>query len=90
MTPKERQALKAQAHKLEPVVTIGAKGLSDAVIAEIDFALKAHELIKVRAAAMDRDERAEAFSAICERTGAEPVQHVGRVFVFYRKRPVDE
>jgi RNA-binding protein len=90
MTPKERQALKAQAHKLEPVVTIGGKGLTDAVVAEIDFALKSHELLKIRAGAMDRHQRAEAFLAICERTGAEPIQHVGKVFVVYRKKPVDE
>ncbi len=86
LTPKERQALKAQAHKLEPVVTIGGKGLSDAVVKEIDFALKSHELLKIRAAAMDRHERAAAFDAICARTGAEPVQHVGKVFVVYRKK----
>ena len=86
MTPKERQALKAKAHKLEPVVSIGGKGLTDAVLAEIDFALKSHELLKVRAGAMDRHERAAAFDAICARTGAEPVQHVGKVFVVYRKR----
>jgi RNA-binding protein len=87
MTPKERQALKAQAHRLEPVVTIGGKGVTDAVVKEIDFALKAHELLKIRAAAMDRHERAEAFLAICERTGADPIQHVGKVFVIYRKKP---
>jgi RNA-binding protein len=86
MTPKERQALKAKAHKLEPVVTIGGKGLTDAVVTEINFALKSHELLKVRAGAMDRHERAAAFDAICARTGAEPVQHVGKVFVLYRKR----
>ena len=86
MTPKERQALKAKAHKLEPVVSIGGKGLTDAVLAEIDFALKSHELLKVRAGAMDRHERAAAFDAICARTGVEPIQHVGKVFVVYRKR----
>ena len=86
MTPKERQALKAKANKLEPVVSIGGKGLTDAVLAEIDFALKSHELLKVRAGAMDRHERAAAFDAICARTGAEPIQHVGKVFVVYRKR----
>jgi RNA-binding protein len=87
MTPQDKKLLKARAHKLDPLVTVGAKGLTDAVIAEIDFALKSHELIKVRAGTMDRHERAEAFSAICARTGAEPVQHVGKVFVIYRKTP---
>ena len=87
MTPQDKKLLKARAHKLDPLVTVGAKGLTDAVIAEIDFALKSHELIKVRAGMMDRHERAEAFSAICARTGAEPVQHVGKVFVIHRKKP---
>jgi RNA-binding protein len=86
MTSAERKALKARAHNLYPVVTIGGKGLTDAVTAEIDFALKAHELIKVRAGAMDRDERETAFHLICERTGAEPVQHIGKIFVLYRKK----
>lgn len=90
LTSAERKALKARAHKLEPVVTIGGKGLTDAVIAEIDFALKAHELLKVRAGGMDRHERAAAFESICARTGAEPVQHVGKVFVIYRRKPEPE
>jgi len=87
LTPAERKALKAKAHKLEPVVHVGAKGLTDEVIAEIDRALRAHQLIKVRAGAMDRDARDDAFDSICERTGAEAVQQVGKVFVIYRRRP---
>ena len=45
---------------------------------------------KIRAGAMDRHERDEAFSSICARTGAEPVQQVGKVFVIFRKKPVDQ
>jgi RNA-binding protein len=82
----ERKALKAKAHKLDPVVHIGAKGLTDEVIAEIDRALHAHELIKVRAASLDRDARAEAFDRIAQKTQAEPVQHIGKVFVLFRKK----
>ena len=85
MTPAERKALKGRAHNLNPIVTIGGKGLTDAVVAEIDLALKGHELIKVRAGAMDRHQRDEAMSAICSRTGAEGVQHIGKIFVLYRK-----
>ena len=86
LTSAERKALKAKAHKLDPVVYVGAKGLTDEVIAEIDRALSAHELIKVRAASLDRDARAEAFGAIAEKTGAETVQHIGKVFVLFRKK----
>ena len=85
LNPAERKALKARAHKLEPVVIVGAKGLTDEVAKEIEVALKAHELVKIRAAGLERNERAEALKAICERTGAEAVQAVGKVFVIYRK-----
>jgi putative YhbY family RNA-binding protein len=86
MTPAERKALKAKAHKLDPVVHVGAKGLTEEVIAEIDRALHAHELIKVRAASLDRDAREEAFGRIAEKTGAQAVQHIGKVFVLFRKK----
>ena len=85
LTGSERKALKGKAHKLEPVVQIGAKGLTDDVVAEIERALNAHELIKVRAAALGRDERDEVLKQICARTGAEQVQQVGKLFVLFRK-----
>ena len=87
LTATERKALKGKAHKLEPVVQIGAKGLTDEVVAEIDRALTAHELVKVRAGAMQRGERDAALQDIVGRTGAEAVQQVGKVFVLYRKNP---
>ena len=89
LTPAERKALKAKAHKLEPVVQIGAKGLTEQVIAEIDRALAAHELIKVRAGSLERDARDEIFQSIAEKAGAEAVQQVGKVCVLYRKKPDD-
>jgi RNA-binding protein len=86
LTPSERKALKGRAHKLEPVVIIGNRGLTDQVVKEVDVALKAHELIKVRAPAVERDQREETLQTLCERTGAEAVQIIGKVFVMYRKR----
>ena len=86
ITSRERKALKAKAHSLEPIVLIGGKGLTDAVVAEVDFALNAHELIKVRAPGLERDERDRAFAEVSARTGAELVQQVGKVAVLYRKR----
>jgi RNA-binding protein len=85
LSPSERKALKARAHKLEPVVLIGAKGLTDEVVKEVDAALKAHELIKVRGPSLERDSREEAMQTLCERTGAQPVQIIGKVLVLYRK-----
>jgi len=85
LTAVERKRLKARAHKLEPVVRIGEKGLTDEVIGEIERALKAHELIKLRAAGADRIRLHEILRTICERTAAEPVQQLGKVLVIFRK-----
>ena len=78
--------LKARAHALEPVVIVGGKGLTDEVVKEVDRALAAHELIKVRAPGMDRKEREAALESLCERTGADAVQSIGKVFVLFRKK----
>ena len=87
LTPGRRSELRAQAHKLKPVVLLGDKGLTDEVLAEIDRALKAHELIKVRAATDDRDARNVWMESICEKLEAHPVQQIGKVFVIYREKP---
>ena len=87
---KRRSELRAEAHKLTPVVIIGDKGLTEEVVAEIDRSLKAHELIKVRAFTDDRKARGEWLEAICGRLEAHPVQQIGKVFVLYRKNPEEK
>ena len=89
LTARERSFLKARAHPLEPVVYVGHEGLTDAVLTEIERALSAHELIKVRVSEGDRASRRALLEAICERTGADPVQQVGKVLVLWRPRPLD-
>lgn len=87
LSPIERKKLKARAHSLNPIVHLGEKGLTDAVIAEIGRALAAHELIKVRAGGLERDARETALAEICARLEAQPVQHIGKVLVIYRAKP---
>ncbi len=86
LTPRERGRLKARAHALEPRVIVGQAGLTGAVVAEIDRALTAHELIKVKILA-DRGTREEVADAIAERTDAAQVQSVGKVVVLWRPKP---
>jgi RNA-binding protein len=89
VTPAERKSLKARAHKLEPVVIVGAKGLTPGVVAEVAAALKAHELIKVRAPGLERGERTQVFEQIAAQTQSELVQEIGKVAVLYRKWDTD-
>ena len=90
LTPRERAHLKGRAHALEPIVHVGHAGATDAVVAEIERALAAHELIKVRAGAADRVARAALLNAICARTDATPVQSVGKVMVLWRPKSDDQ
>jgi putative YhbY family RNA-binding protein len=87
LTARERARLKARAHALEPVVQVGHAGLTETVVAELERALAAHELVKVRIGGADRDARAALAEAICARTGAAAVQSVGKVLVIFRPRP---
>lgn len=86
LSPRERSSLKGRAHPLEPVVHVGNAGLTDAVVTEANRALEAHELIKVKIGGADRDARASAITALCERTDAALVQKVGKIVVLWRPR----
>lgn len=87
LTTRERAALKARAHDLEPRVHVGGAGVTDALVAEVDRALKAHELIKVKVASDDRAARVAMGDEIAARTGAAVVHRVGKVVILWRPRP---
>jgi putative YhbY family RNA-binding protein len=86
LTPAERSSLRSDAHALDPVVLIGEAGLTPGVLKEIEASLDAHGLIKVRVFGDDRDARIEIYNAICEKLGAAPIQHIGKLLVIYRPR----
>jgi len=87
LSPKQRQHLKAQAHPLKPMVSIGQNGLTEAVTKELDSAINFHELMKVKLHIKDRDLRQEIYEEMCQTLGAEPVQLIGNTVVIYRKNP---
>lgn len=89
LTPAERKDKRGLAHHLDPVVMIGADGLTPAVQREVDAALKAHGLIKVRMFSDDRSEREAALQALADALDAAPVQHIGKLLVLWR-RPVEK
>ncbi|MDC0238342.1 YhbY family RNA-binding protein [Gammaproteobacteria bacterium] len=80
----DKKALKAIAHHLNPIVTIGNLGLSTSVIAELNRAISDHELIKVRLNIVDRKLRVEFVNEVSQLLDAKIVQQVGKVVVLYR------
>ena len=83
LTPSQKRYLRGLAHPLKPVVLMGAKGLTDAVLAEIDLALEHHELVKV--SADDREAREATIAEIAKRTSSALVQRVGHTATLYRR-----
>ncbi|GBU12465.1 RNA binding protein associated with pre-50S ribosomal subunits [Enterobacterales bacterium] len=81
---KQKQYLKGLAHPLKPVVMLGNNGLTEGVLAEIEQALKHHELIKVKVAAEERETKTLIVDAIVRETKASNVQVIGNMLVLYR------
>jgi putative YhbY family RNA-binding protein len=90
LTPAQRKTHRADAHHLNPVVQIGNDGATAAVMKEIDQALKAHGLIKVRVFSDDRGAREALLGDITERLDAAPIQHIGKLLVLWRPMPPKE
>ena len=87
LTPAERKFHRGNAHHLDPVVLIGAEGLTPAVLKEANAALKAHGLIKLRVFSDDRKARDELLATLADRLNAAPVQHIGKLLVLWRPIP---
>ncbi len=84
ITSQQRSALRATAHPLRPVVLIGDRGLTEAVLKEIDLNLNAHQLIKVRIAGDDREARIAMMDTICDTLSCALVNHLGKTLILYR------
>ena len=90
LTPAQRKDKRADAHHLDPVVMIGGDGLTPAVVREIDAALNAHGLIKVRVFSDERETRATFFAGLADSLSAAPIQHIGKLLVLWRPMPPKE
>ena len=87
LTDAQRKHLRRLGHDRDPIVLVGQGGISLNLVAELDQALSHHELVKVRARVGDRDLRDEILGELAARTGAELVQRIGHVALYYRANP---
>lgn len=83
LSAAQKRHLRALAHSLKPVILMGAKGLSDALVAELRLALERHELVKVKLVAEDHEARDALIEALTAATGAALVQRIGNIAVLF-------
>jgi RNA-binding protein len=89
LTERQKKFLRREAHNLNPVVTLGDKGITDALIKELNAALEHHELIKVKVRAGDRDSRDQIITELTSGANAILISRVGNVAAMYRPRKKD-
>ena len=84
LTTAERRKKRAEAQHLAPVVAVGHDGATAAVRREIEAALDAHGLVKIRVFSDDRAAREALLLELSSTCGAAPVQHIGKLLVLWR------
>ena len=86
MRGRDRAALRAEAHHLDPAVHIGAHGVTDAVVQSLEDALRTRELVKVKITKPSDASARSLANELAETTGSEVIQVIGRTFTLYRER----
>lgn len=84
VTARAKRYLRGLAHPLKPVLQVGQRGVTDALVAELDRTLEQHELVKVKLTTDDREDRKVSIQALVDRTSACRIQVVGKTVTLYR------
>lgn len=85
LSSEQKRAYKRIGHHLKPVVIVSEQGASEGVLAELDRALNDHELIKIRITVGDRDTKQALIDELCQASGAELVQVIGKMVILLRR-----
>ena len=84
----QRKYLRGVAHGMKPVVMIGQKGNTEAVLKEVKNALEAHELIKVKFIDhKEKEEKMEIITRLSQQAACEMVGLIGHTAILYRRQP---
>lgn len=86
LSASQIRSLKKLAHHLKPVVQIGKKGISPALIQEINLALNSHELIKIQVLPPEKPNLAFDINAIVEQTGGAHIATIGNIIILFRQK----
>ena len=86
LTKDQKRTMAAKAHHLNPVVMVGAQGITENLVQEMHAALEAHELIKVRITGADREQKQALIDELVTHTQSEHIKTIGHIAIFYRER----
>lgn len=89
LTGKQRRALRALGHGLNPVIQLGKGGISPALLGAVEEALVTHELIKIKVLDTADVDRHAAADELAGKTGSEVAQVLGNTILLYRADPED-
>ena len=87
LTQSQTKYLRGYSHGLKPLIMVGAKGITDSLIEELRNTLAHHELVKIKIASDNREERAQIIKTLQETTGADLVQTLGKICVLFQQKP---
>lgn len=87
LTSKQRAGLRSQANQMETILQVGKSGVTDTLVTQVNDALTAREMIKMRVLENSLLTAREAAAALAEATGADVVQVIGTRFVLFRRNP---
>lgn len=87
LSAAQKKAFRSIGHHLNPLVTISENGISEGVISELARALQDHELIKIKLALAEREDRAAMLDELLANSNAECIQTIGKVALLYRRNP---
>ncbi len=90
LTNNQKKYLRGIAHGLNPMIMIGANGVTESLMAELESTLAHHEILKIKIASADRDERKEIIQHLVKESGALLVQTIGKICVIYRQNDETE
>ena len=93
LSKNQLKFLRTRCHDLKPVIRIGQKGLTAEVLNELEIALNFHELVKVKLAGEDKEQRKALINDVCEKSSSIKIQSIGKTVSVYRhnkKKPVIE
>ena len=85
LTGKQRAYLRGLANGMDPIFQLWKNGIEETFLKQIEEALEARELIKIKVLENSGLETREASNYICEKIGCEGIQAIGSKMVLYKK-----